>query len=93
MYNKRGYIGMQEKYQDAIQYAFDEADIEERICGRNSHYSWKQVKKAIATPKDIAFYIGDQEALVLPRESFGENFMPVMKLIAQNVARDRIYIR
>ena len=32
-------------------------------------------------------------SLVLPKESFGENFMPVMKLVVSNLSRDRIYIR
>ena len=49
--------------------------------------------KKLLLPKDIAFYVGNDEALILPKEDFKENFMPVMKMIVQNVKRDKIYIR
>ncbi|MDF2820944.1 MAG: hypothetical protein K0R15_1385 [Clostridiales bacterium] len=81
------------QYQSEIAYGFNEEGIEEEMLGQVNHYSWSQVEKAISTPKDIAFYVGKEEALILPKESFGENFLPTMKLIAENVTRDRIYIR
>lgn len=80
-------------YQQEIYYIFHEHGISERILERENSYSWSQVEKAISTPKDIAFYVGKEEALILPKESFGEFFIPVMKLIAENVTRDKIYIR
>ncbi len=81
------------KYNDIIHYGFDEQGIEEVIGDKANTYPWSQVKKAIATPKNIAFYVNDESAIIVPKESFGESFMPVMKLIAQNVSRDKIYIR
>lgn len=82
-----------QKYSDVIQYAFDEQGIEEAIHENINSYSWSDVEKAIATPKNIAFYVKNDSALIIPKESFGENFMPVMKLIAENITRDKIYIR
>lgn len=81
------------RYSNDITYGFDENGIEELFADSNNAYSWDQVEKAIATPKDIAFYVGNDEALILPKESFQENFMPVMKLVADNLTRDKIYIR
>lgn len=81
------------KYNDVIRYEFDSQGIEEVIGDKVNAYPWSHVKKATATPKNIAFYISDEAALIVPKESFGENFMPVMKLIAENMTRDRIYIR
>ncbi len=81
------------KYKNIIQYSFDGNGIEEVIGEINNAYAWSQVQKAIATPKDIAFYVGEDAALIVPKESFGQNFMPVMKLIADNLTRDKIYIR
>lgn len=80
-------------YQGEIMYDFNDAGISEYISGKERCYSWGQIEKAISTPKDIAFYVGKEEALILPKESFGEQFMPVMKLIAENVTREKIYIR
>ncbi len=82
-----------EKYQNILSYSFDSVGIEENV-GRGSHfYAWNEVTKAIATPKNIAFYVQDDTAIIVPKECFGENFMPVMKLIAENMTRDKIYIR
>ena len=80
------------KYEDVIRYNFDEQGIEEVIGDKINTYSWSKVKKATATPKNIAFYVTDESALILPKESFGENFMPVMKLVAENMSREKIYI-
>lgn len=81
------------RYREEILYEFNGNGILEMVMGKENSYLWSQVEKAISTPKDIAFYVGNEEALILPKESFGESFMPVMKLIAENVTRDKIYIR
>ena len=83
----------QPRYDSEIQYGFDENGIEEKLGEQVRTYGWNTVQKAVSTPKDIAFYIEESSALVLPKESFGENFMPVMKLVASSLSRDRIYIR
>lgn len=81
------------KYRDTLHYSFDKQGIEEEVQGKVNTYSWDNVQKAIATPKNIAFYVNEESALIIPKEYFGQNFMPVMKLIVENVTRDRIYIR
>lgn len=83
----------QPKYQSVIQYAFDDSGIEEQVMDTTTSYGWNQVEKAVATPKDIVFYLGDDNALVLPKEYFKDNFIPVMKLIVRNLTRDQVYIR
>lgn len=80
------------QYHSEIIYEFNEDGINEEILGKINIYNWHQIEKAISTPKDIAFYVGKEDALILPKESFGDNFLPVMKLIAENVTRDKIYI-
>lgn len=81
------------QYKNEIVYDFDENGIREEISNTVNCYSWSQVEKAISTPKNIAFYVGKEEALILPKENFGTSFLPVMKLIAENLTRDKIYIR
>jgi len=83
----------EQRYQSEIEYGFDEDGISEGMMGKENHYTWSQVEKAISTPKNIAFYVGNEEALIIPKESFGEHFMSVMKLIIDNVTIDKIYIR
>ncbi len=81
------------KYNDVIRYEFDSQGIEEVVGDNVNSYPWSKIKKASSTPKNIAFYVSDDSALIVPKESFGDNFMAVMKLIAENMTRDRIYIR
>ncbi len=83
----------QEKYQNNMTYKFSDEGVLEIISDKENTYTWDQFSKAISTPKDIAFYLNESEALVIPKVSFGENFMPVMKMIAKNMPIDKITIR
>lgn len=83
----------QSRYSYQIMYGFHKDGIEESIGKTINSYSWENVEKVISTPKDIAFYIKETSALVLPKESFGDEFIPVMNLIIHNIRRDRIFIR
>ncbi len=80
-------------YRENTVYTFFDEGFSRRNVGVENSYSWSQVEKAVSTPKDIVFYVNEGEAMILPKESFQDYFMPVMKLIAQNVTRDKIYIR
>ncbi len=83
----------QEKYQNSMTYQFSDDGVQEIINDNTNTYSWDQFEKAISTPKDIAFYLNESEALVIPKESFGDNFMAVMQLIAKNMPIQKIAIR
>jgi hypothetical protein len=80
-------------YKEKTVYTFFEKGFSIQNVGVENSYSWNQVEKAVSTPKDIVFYVGEGNALILPKESFHDYFMPVMKLIAENITRDKIYIR
>ncbi len=82
-----------QKYHAPIRYSFDTEGITERMGDHTHTYLWSQVAKAVSTPKTIAFFLSETEALIVPKENFRENFMPVMKLIFGNLTRDQIYIR
>lgn len=90
---KANKIMSEAKYQSVIQYEFNEEGIAEQLAGQTSIYPWDQIEKAVATPKDIVFYLNDSKALVMPKEHFQDNFMPVMKLIVANMTREQVYIR
>lgn len=80
-------------YKERTVYTFFDQGFSTQNVGVENSYSWSQVEKAVSTPKDIVFYVNKGEALILPKESFHDYFMPVMKLIAENLTRDKIYIR
>jgi len=81
------------KYSAPIYYSFDDNGIVEEVAEANTSYAWTEIRKAIATPKDIVFYISETDALIMPKESFGDSFMPIMQLVFKNMSRERISIR
>lgn len=82
-----------DKYKQPINYEFNNDGIFERIHNKQTLYKWDDFSKAISTPKDIAFYLNESEAIVVPKISFGDNFMPAMKFVADNMPRYKIAIR
>lgn len=55
--------------------------------------SWQDLSKVISTPKTISCFINDTEAYIIPKKDFGDQFLPVMRLIFENMSKDKIYIR
>lgn len=83
-----------EKYQNDLVYNFDDQGIRETLTDESETcFGWEQIKKAIATPKCIAFYTSETEALIIPKECFGDSFGPIMNLVVKNMTMDRIFIR
>lgn len=86
-------IMKQAKYQQEIRYQFDDQGVLEQLDGNSVRYGWSQVQRAVATPKDIVFYMEDDKALVFPKVSLQDDFMRLMKLIVSNMEREQVYIR
>ena len=82
-----------ERFAGPLTYDFDAAGIVEQSAADTRTFAWDQVTKALSSPKDIAFYVEGGDALIVPKESFGDQFMPVMKLIMSHMTMDRIYIK
>lgn len=83
-----------EKYQHELVYSFDDEGIHEKLSeDKVTDISWNQVVKAISTPKTISFYITESEAMIIPKECFGDSFGPIMNLVIKHMTMDRIYIR
>ena len=82
-----------ERFAGPITYDFDEEGIVEQSAADTRTFAWDQVTKALSSPKDIAFYVEGGDALIVPKESFGDQFIPVMKLIMSHMTMDRIYIK
>lgn len=80
-------------YRDVCDYEFNENGITVWQVEEVREYGWDRIQKVVATPKTIGFYYGVADALIIPKESFGEKFMPVMRIVTANVSRDRIKIR
>lgn len=81
------------KYHAEIPYQFDHDGVLEQISGNTVRYEWSQVERAVATPKNIVFYMAESTALVFPKEFLQADFMALMKLIVANMSIEQVYIR
>lgn len=70
-----------------IEYVFAETGVTERKAHICRLYPWEEIQRAVVTPKTIGLYYGTDEAMILPKEDFGDQFAAVMRLISSHVGR------
>ena len=90
---RAGRMMAEPKYREEIRYQFDHSGILEEISGNTVRYDWTQVERAVATPKNIVFYMQESSVLVFPKAFLQTDFMDLMKLIIANMTREQVYIR
>ena len=52
-------------------------------------YPWEEVLRASVTPKTIAIYVGSEQALIIPKEAFGDQFLNCYQIIARSLGMSR----
>ncbi len=90
---KAKYMMGDEKNQQEVSYAFDENGIEEQFSENSRLYTWEDFDKVISTPKTITFFHSDSTAIIMPKETFGDAWAPVMQLILAHMPVSKILIR
>lgn len=86
------YIKSMPEYQMPKEYTFSDEGILV-VQGNEQKYVWKDICKIVAAPKTFGFYYGENDALIIPKLAFGEQYMPIMKIVTLCVNRDRIKLR
>ncbi len=70
---------------------FSDADgIVRSQGGKQTVTSWDKVVKAAVTPKTIAVYISEEEAIVIPKTDFGDSFNAIFMMIARQLGRQKM---
>lgn len=86
-------VRMSTEYKRAQVYTFNT----EGIClGQETEekkIAWSRIKKIVATPKTIGYYYEEGRAIIIPKESYGDRFLPVMDIVLAHVPREYIKIR
>lgn len=81
------------EYMEACSYVFEEEQLV-RIAGeKETVYPWEEIEKVVSTPKTIGFYYGKDQALIIPKESFGYQFVAVMQIVVKKVSPSKVNIR
>jgi len=91
-FRARKLIKTSREYQEPKIYNFSEEGILV-TQDQEQKYGWEQVQRVVAAPKTFGFYYGENDALIIPKESFGEQYMPIMKIVTAHVSPDRIRLR
>lgn len=56
-------------------------------------YAWNQITHTVTTPKTIGFYYGENDALIIPKYSFGEKFVPIMQMTIKNMGARKVKLK
>lgn len=89
---KKG-IKLDARYKDSCQYVFDEKGITVIRRDKTEVYEWEKIKRAVVTPKNIGIYWEKDWALIIPKESLGQRFVPVMQMISTHIGAQNLRLR
>lgn len=82
-----------EEYNKPVEYAFSEEGIVREIGDREDSFTWEQIDRAVVTPKTIGIYYGKDHAMILPKQDFGDQFVPVFTIIATRLGQTKVRMR
>ena len=57
--------------------------------GSSRLYRWEEVLRASVTPKTIAIYLGKEQALIVPKQDFGDRFLQCYQITARGLGKSR----
>lgn len=82
-------VEMNPEYKGAIEYTFSEEEgIIAEWEGGSRSVDWSEVQRAVVAPKTIGVYYGKEQALILPKQDFGDKFLPIYQMIVRHLAEN-----
>lgn len=77
------------EYRETVEYEFSEEEgITARWESGSRHVDWSDVQRAVVAPKTIGVYYGKDQALILPKQDFGDQFLPIYQMIVRHLAEN-----
>lgn len=84
-------IRINPEYKDPREYIFSEEDgILVVQNGTEKKYDWSQVRRTVTTPKTIGIYYGKDLAFIIPKEDFGDRFVPIMQMVVRHIGLNHV---
>lgn len=80
-------------FQKPITYEFTEEGVVVSQDGQSALNEWSNFQKAVSTNKSIILYVTKVRALILPRESLGEQYAAAVQMISTHMAPRKVKIR
>ena len=79
------------EYRDPREYVFSEEDgIIVVQNGQETKYEWSQIQRTVTTPKTIGIYYEKERAFIIPKEAFGDRFVPVMQMVVRHIGLNNV---
>ena len=81
------------EYNAPADYTFSEKGITIEQNGESKTYEWEHIERAVVTPKTIGIYYAPECAMILPKEDFGDQFVPIFTIIATQLGQSKVRMR
>lgn len=82
-----------EMFNKPLEYEVTEKGISVTQEGESAENAWDNVMKVVSTSKSLVIYITRVRAIILPKESMGDDYPAVVELISKHVAPKKVKIR
>lgn len=87
-------IQVNPKYCRPVEYTFlEEEGIIVEWDGEKRAHSWDEILRAVVTPKTIGIYYKEEEAMIIPKTDFGDQFGEIFQMIARHLGMNRLRMR
>lgn len=80
-------------FQKPLIYELDENGVKVSQDDQSVENSWEDFRKVISTNKSIILFITKKRAIIFPKESLGEQYAAVVKVISTNMPATKVKIR
>lgn len=79
------------EYRDPREYIFSEdKGISVIRNGEETVYDWSRIQRTVTTPKTIGIYYGKDMAFIIPKEAFGDRFVPIMQMVVRHIGLNNV---
>ena len=80
-------------FQKPITYELNEYGVTVSQDDQSAESSWEDFRKVISTNKSIIMFITKKRAIIFPKESLGEQYSAVVKVISTHMPANKVKIR
>ena len=83
-------VEVNQEYCNPVDYTFSDEGIVAENDGNTKNYKWDEIERAVVTPKTIGIYYGKDNAMIIPKVDFGDQFVPIFTIIATQLGQSKV---
>ena len=92
-YRAKKQMEVNAQYKSPSEYTFSDEGIFVLQNEKGKHYGWEKIQKAVVTPKNVGIYWDKEWAFIIPKEAFGDRFVPILQMITEHKGRENVRLR